>query len=118
MLLALVISCFFAGIAGSTYAHVVGGINPGSFSIDSMMVPLVLYIYIGGVDKFSGPIIGTILIKAIGLSLRGVAVYETIFYGLSMVLILVFCPQGITSLGFGSLIKNHTFAGLLARKKA
>jgi branched-chain amino acid transport system permease protein len=110
MILAFVISCFFAGIAGSTYAHIAGGINPGSFSIDSMMVPFVLYIYAGGADKFAGPILGTVLIKAIGIALRGVAVYETIFYGMCMVLILVFCPQGLTSLEFGSFIKNNTIA--------
>jgi hypothetical protein len=34
-----------------------------------MMVPLVLYIYAGGADKFSGPIIGTILIIAVSLDM-------------------------------------------------
>ena len=117
MLLAFVISSFFAGIAGSTYAHVAGGINPGSFSIDSMMVPLVLYVYAGGVDNFAGPIVGTVLIKAIGLGLRGMAVYETIFYGASMVVILVFCPQGLTSIRFGSLIKTKAFARFWLERK-
>lgn len=117
MLLAFVISCFFAGIAGSVYAHGVGGINPSSFSIETMMVPLVLYVYAGGVDNFAGPIIGTVLFKVISTALTGVAVYEMIFYGASMVLILVLCPQGLTSLRLGALIKRNVFAKMWIGRK-
>lgn len=109
MLIALVLSSFFAGIAGSVLAHTVGGINPKGFSIEAMMVPLVLYIYAGGVDNFAGPIVGTVLLKAISTALGGVMVYEMIFYGAFMVLIIVFYPQGLTSLRFGALMKDTVF---------
>ena len=59
-LLAFFIGCFFAGIAGSLFAHWAGFISPESFPFTNSVL-YVGMIIIGGLGTTVGPIFGTLL---------------------------------------------------------
>lgn len=95
--LAFVICCFFAGIAGGFYAPYIGLIAPGSFtSWASIMVFLALIV--GGVGSFWGPVLGAAFLTALPEVLRGAAIYEPMISAAILILILFFLPSGLTSL--------------------
>jgi branched-chain amino acid transport system permease protein len=94
-LFAFVISSFIAGVAGSFYAHYVHTLTPGSvMSMDVMMQVLVITL-IGGLGTVIGPVIGS-LILVIGLEyLRFLGDYRMLLYGIFLVFIIMFMPEGI-----------------------
>ncbi|MBW2118489.1 MAG: branched-chain amino acid ABC transporter permease [Deltaproteobacteria bacterium] len=91
------ISCFFAGIAGSLFAPLIGIITPHDFDLLFMFF-LVMFVVVGGTDSFWGPITGVIAISILAELLRDFGQYETIGYGFILVLALIFMPRGICGL--------------------
>lgn len=65
----LMITAFFAGIAGSLYAHYISYIDPSSFNILDMIFVLSIVI-IGGLGSLEGSITGTLLLVIIPELLR------------------------------------------------
>ena len=97
-LLAFVIACFFAGIAGSFYAHYLILAHPDAFSLwDSIYA--VAYVVIGGTSTVLGPILGTALLIGGFELLREAAAYQTVGYALILLLVTRFLPGGLISLG-------------------
>lgn len=88
------IACFFAGIAGSLFSHMHKVITPGDFTIQ-LAVYCVVYVIVGGEHKVSGPILGTALLSLVAEYLRGFGPIEPLAYGVALVLVIVFMPQGI-----------------------
>jgi branched-chain amino acid transport system permease protein len=98
-ILSFAISAFFAGLAGSLFAHFLRYINPTSFSWYMSDIILVMTV-VGGCGTIIGPIIGAGLIQALFELLR------PIDPGLRMILVfavsiiaVVFEPRGIVGLG-------------------
>jgi branched-chain amino acid transport system permease protein len=60
-ILALSVGCFFAGIAGAAYAHYNFTLSPTSFDFLATMW-IFIYVLIGGLGSFGGPIVGTALL--------------------------------------------------------
>jgi ABC-type branched-subunit amino acid transport system permease subunit len=58
---AVAVGCFFVGIAGAVYGHYNVTLSTTSFDFLATMW-LFIYVLIGGVGKFAGPIIGTALL--------------------------------------------------------
>ena len=79
--IAFVTGGFFAGIAGAMLAHYVTAINPGLFSLKQMLFVLV-WVLVGGLGHFAGPIIGVAVLSIIDESLRGLDELRPGFYGL------------------------------------
>ena len=97
-LLAFVIACFFAGIAGSFYAHYLILAHPDAFSLwDSIYA--VAYVVIGGTSTVLGPILGTALLVGGFELLREASAYQTVGYALILLLVTRFLPGGLISLG-------------------
>ena len=97
-LLAFVIACFFAGIAGSFYAHYLILAHPDAFSLwDSIYA--VAYVVIGGTSTVLGPILGTALLIGGFELLREASAYQTVGYALILLLVTRFLPGGLISLG-------------------
>lgn len=92
-----VISNFFVGIAGSFYAHYQGYIQPLSFSVFKSIL-ILIYAVLGGVAFFAGPFVGSLIGIFVPEFLRVTREVEPIFFGIIMLLIAVFLPQGM--LGF------------------
>ena len=93
-LLAFTVSAALAGIAGSLYAHYVRFISPESFTfIDSFY--LIAGMVIGGKGSLGGPIIGSLILVALPEYLRALEQYQWLIYGVLIIVVLIFMPNGI-----------------------
>ena len=97
--LAFMISAFFTGFAGGFYSHYNTYIIPYEvFGLGISIACLVMPIF-GGLYTIIGPVIGTILIKAIEEYLRVTFSYgHQIAYGLILVVVILFMPEGLLGL--------------------
>lgn len=95
--LALAIGCFFAGIAGAGYAHYNLVLTPNTFSFLPSIF-MVMYMLVGGRDKFSGPIIGTAVLVMIPELFRGLKMFAPLILGAIMLIVVFLMPQGIAGL--------------------
>jgi branched-chain amino acid transport system permease protein len=94
-LLAFVTAGFFAGVAGSFYAHYLLILTPSSVLSIGIMIDIVVMTLVGGLGTFLGPMLGAFLLT-IGLEyLRVLEEYRFIAYGILLVLMTLFMPSGI-----------------------
>jgi branched-chain amino acid transport system permease protein len=92
------IGCCFAGLAGSLYAHFVGIITPQDFSIHAVLAP-VAYVVVGGMGSIYGPVLGTSFLMVLShFYLRELGMYELLIYGVIIVIIIRFTPEGLIGL--------------------
>lgn len=98
--IALAVSAFFAGIAGSLYAHYFSYIDPSSFTI-IQLIPLLCIVIIGGLASLKGTVIATIILvllpeplRFIGFPSSIVGPMRQIIYALILLLILIYKPDG------------------------
>jgi branched-chain amino acid transport system permease protein len=102
---ALVLSAMFASLAGSLYAHFQSAVSPSPFSFRAS-VELVVMATIGGLSSIWGAPFGVGILFVIRdiirsqmeniLHIRG-GEYELIIYGIMLVVIMIFLPEGLTS---------------------
>jgi len=95
-LLAFMLGCFFAGIAGAFYAHFIRFLFPPEFGF-LMATNILVYNYVGGRGHFVGPIVGAIFLSLLSEPFRG-SPYETIFFSIAMLLTILFLPGGLITL--------------------
>jgi branched-chain amino acid transport system permease protein len=95
-LLAFVIGCFFAGVAGAFYAHFIRFLFPPEFGF-LVATNILVYNFVGGRGHFVGPIAGAVFLSLLSEPFRGSA-YETIFFSIAMLLTILFLPGGIITL--------------------
>jgi branched-chain amino acid transport system permease protein len=91
---AFIASSFWAGIAGSLYAHYNAYINPHTFDMHTSIMILSMVV-LGGIGSIAGSLIGAALLISLPELLRPLADYQDIFYGALLVCMMVFRPQGI-----------------------
>lgn len=91
---AFVIAAFFAGIAGGLYAHFYMFMDPGSFNF-LRSFEILTYVVLGGMGSLSGSIIAAAVLTALSEILRNFNDYRMVVYALSLVLLMIFRPQGI-----------------------
>ena len=97
-ILGCAMGCFFAGLAGSLYAHFVGIITPPDFSIHAVLAPIA-YVVVGGIGSVFGPVIGTVFLMMLShFFLRQFGFYELLIYGVIIVFIIRFMPEGLISI--------------------
>ena len=92
--LAFTISTFLAGIAGSLFAHLQGYVSPAGFGF-TQSVSFLIMILAGGLGYKAGPIIGVLLLTFAREGFRSFNDYQLVVYGILLILIIVFMPQGI-----------------------
>jgi len=95
-LLAFMLGCFFAGIAGAFYAHFIRFLFPPEFGF-LMATNILVYNYVGGRGHFVGPIVGAVFLSLLSEPFRG-SPYETIFFSIAMLLTILFLPGGLITL--------------------
>ena len=89
------ISAFFAGVVGSFYAHYILILTPSSVFPVGIMIELLAMVFIGGFGTFMGPVLGAFILT-VGLEyLRFLGEYRFITYGILIVLVVLFMPQGL-----------------------
>jgi len=63
-LLSVCFGCFFAGLIGAVYAHYNTSLSPNSYGMGTTLW-LLMYMMIGGSNKFLGPIVGAIILELV-----------------------------------------------------
>jgi ABC-type branched-subunit amino acid transport system permease subunit len=92
--LSFMISGGIAGLAGALLALFIGSVTPDAFSINTSLL-ILTQVLIGGIDRISGAIVGTVLLVVIGELLRGFAEFQLLFYGVVMLVVVLFFPHGL-----------------------
>ena len=96
-ILAMGVGCFFAGLAGATYAHYNLLLSWTSFNLLATLW-IVMYVLIGGIGNFAGPIIGTAILIMVPEFARELREYVP-FISAAMLLIVIFVmPKGLAGL--------------------
>ena len=92
--LAFFLSALLSGIAGAFYAPMVGYIDPNTFTFDvsSQIISLAI---LGGLGTMRGMYFGTIILVVFPEASRFLMDYRFIMYGLILVLMMRFRPQGL-----------------------
>ncbi|MEZ0392305.1 MAG: branched-chain amino acid ABC transporter permease [Pseudobdellovibrionaceae bacterium] len=99
---AFVLSSFFAGVAGSIFAHYANYLNPGSFAF-MRSIDAVIMVVLGGMGSLSGSLLAAVFITVLPEALRplkdltGVDL-RMVIYSLSLILLMILRPKGL----FGS----------------
>ncbi len=94
---AVAVGCFFVGLAGAAYAPYNMVLSPTSFSFMTTLW-IAVYVIVGGIGSFAGPIIGTIIIMLIPELSRGLKLYSPYVSVAILALIIYLMPQGLVSL--------------------
>lgn len=96
-MIAFVAACFFAGLAGSFWAHYYRFLHPSLFTVwDSIY--MLIYVVIGGVGSAMGPIIGTASLLIISELLVGALEWRAVIYAVVLITIIFTLPRGILGL--------------------
>ena len=93
-ILAFTIGTSIAGLAGGIYAHRMGFISATDFAF-VVSIQVVSMVVIGGLGTLRGPIFGALLITSLPEILRFADDYRELVYGLLLVLMVRFMPQGL-----------------------
>jgi branched-chain amino acid transport system permease protein len=90
-----------AAIAGSSLAYFITFVSPVSFSIE-ISISIIVMVILGGEASFWGPLVGAAILVGLPEVLRFVPgaagvvdVLREIFYGLILMFMMIFRPQGI-----------------------
>ena len=94
--LAFVMGSFFAGIAGALFGNYNGFIAPPDFT-SVFMFKIVAACIVGGTSTFAGPILGLSVLTFLEELFRDFHQWVPLFYGVTLVLMLLFLPHGIES---------------------
>jgi len=95
--LAVGVGCFFAGLAGAGYAHYMVVLSPASFSFMATLW-LVMYVLIGGIDSFAGPIVGTVILILISEFARDLKEFSPYLSAVLLIIVVYLMPKGLVSL--------------------
>jgi len=95
--LAFSIGCFFAGMAGAFYSHYFTAMNPSSFGF-LLGINVFIYMVVGGMLRFYGPIIGAFILTVTPELARELKEFEPFVFAGILLLIILFMPEGLISL--------------------
>jgi len=107
--LAFAVCSGLAATAGSFYAHYTYYISPLDFSV-LLTIYLAIYTIVGGQDRYSGVIFGTVILMLAGEIFAGYSHYQLLMYSGFLILVLLFLPGGMVSLP-GTLNQFFTRTG-------
>ena len=100
-LMVFILGAFFAGIAGSLYAHYITFIDPSSFTVMESITVLLMVVF-GGMGSLKGSFIGASvliilpeLLRFLGLPSAIAAPLRQMIYGFLLVILMLKRPQGI-----------------------
>jgi branched-chain amino acid transport system permease protein len=100
-IVAFTLSSAFAGLAGGLYAHVVQLVSPAMMSLGEMGLILSMAV-IGGFHNIFYAALGGLFLEVLLEALREVGEWRLTLFGLSVVVILRYAPNGL----FGALARR------------
>ncbi|NGO78864.1 branched-chain amino acid ABC transporter permease [Streptomyces sp. YC504] len=98
-LIAFALGATLAGLAGAVQAHVSYSVTPDSYKFASTAPPnsafLLAAVILGGMGTVSGPLIGGALLFLIPAKLSFMENYQLLAFGLALIILMRFRPEGI-----------------------
>jgi branched-chain amino acid transport system permease protein len=95
-LLAFAGGAFLAGMAGTVKAHQDGAVSPDQYIfLESAF--LLAAIVLGGMGTIAGVLIGATILKLLPEKLRFFNEYRLLLFGLTLVLMMRFRPEGLVA---------------------
>lgn len=96
-LFAFTLASVFAGLGGALMAHYVGYISPESFNMH-LSVALIIMMVVGGRRYLLGGLVGAVVMTPLPELFRGAVESQDILYGVALILMLRFLPQGLAGM--------------------
>ncbi len=100
-LIVFIVGAFFAGIAGSLYAHYITFIDPSSFTVMESITVLLMVVF-GGMGSIRGSFVGALILvifpemlRFMGMPSSIAAPLRQMIYGLLLTVMMIKRPQGI-----------------------
>ncbi len=93
-MIALMISAFYAGIAGGLYAFYMTALYPQAFGA-AKSNDVVAAVVFGGMGSIAGPVITGFLLTLLPEVLRFFATWRLVIYGITFVIVMLFRPEGL-----------------------
>ena len=93
-LLSLAVSAVYCGLSGGLLAHYLSFIQPVMFTL-VQSTQLLAAVIAGGMGSISGPLIASFVFIGLPEALRVAQMWRLVAYGLLLVLIMVYRPQGL-----------------------
>lgn len=112
-ILAFLVGATLAGIAGSIFAHKLGTASYDSFNF-IQSVTLLAAVILGGMGSIPGAVLGASLLFVLPEKLREFQDYRLFIFGIALILIMRFRPQGIVP----DRVRRAEFAGETAEGKS
>jgi branched-chain amino acid transport system permease protein len=96
LVLAAVVSAAMAGFGGGLYAHYTRFVSPEVF-LFTYTVTMVIMVVAGGKGTLAGPVVGAVLFTVLPEALRAATSWQwqMLLYGILLVGVLFFMPEGI-----------------------
>jgi len=93
-MVAFMLSSGLAGLAGGLFAHILGYINPGSFTIMKSTECLVM-VYLGGMGSLSGSVLSAVGFTLLLELLRPLELIKWVVVPFMLILLMLFRPEGL-----------------------
>ncbi|MEU0963957.1 branched-chain amino acid ABC transporter permease [Streptomyces sp. NPDC005917] len=98
-LIAFALGASLAGLAGSVMAHVNYSVNPQPYQFAGAAPPnsafLLAAVVLGGMGTVSGPLLGASVLYLVPEKLQFLQNYELFAFGIALILLMRFRPEGI-----------------------
>ncbi|MFD4610196.1 MULTISPECIES: branched-chain amino acid ABC transporter permease [unclassified Streptomyces] len=98
-LIAFALGATLAGLAGAVQAHVTYTVTPEQYQFAHVVPPnsafLLAAVVLGGMGTISGPLVGAALLYLIPAKLQFLGDYQLLAFGLALVLLMRFRPEGL-----------------------
>jgi branched-chain amino acid transport system permease protein len=98
-LIAFALGAALAGLAGTVQAHVTYTVTPEQYQFAHVVPPnsafLLAAVVLGGMGTISGPLVGAALLYLIPAKLAFLGDYQLFAFGLALVLLMRFRPEGL-----------------------
>ncbi|MFE0421512.1 branched-chain amino acid ABC transporter permease, partial [Streptomyces sp. NPDC058953] len=98
-LIAFALGAFLAGLAGTVQAHVQHTVVPEMYQFAGPVPPnsafLLAAVILGGMGTVSGPLLGAALLYMIPAKLDFLADYQLLGFGIALILLMRFRPEGL-----------------------
>jgi branched-chain amino acid transport system permease protein len=114
-ILAVGVGSFFVGLIGAAFAHYNGIVTPASFNLGATLW-ITMYVLIGGIGSFAGPLIGAPILYFIPqYYLSDLKAYSPYIPAAILIIIAYLMPKGLVGLFF--VIKSRSLDRLRMRAK-
>jgi branched-chain amino acid transport system permease protein len=95
--LVLAVGCFFVGVAGGVYAHYNRTLSYPLFDMTATLW-MFMYVLIGGIGSFAGPIVGTAILMILPELFRELRAFVPYVTAAILFIVVFAMPQGLVGL--------------------